>query len=418
MAQNLTGLSSPSDFSIGRGIVYFAPVEDWSGGKPVRWRDLGNAPEMNVTLESEDIDHTQRRSGLATVDKSLLVSQSMGISFTLDEINNQNLADLFSGQDATLSQQSIRDGFTAVDQPYNLTTILGSATSIVGVISGRWFDLHDAAGERVMDLRTTSSILLRIKGTFGGPINLVEAEDYTLDRVMGRVFILTSSTRVTYARVVAGAAIFDLGVTAAPGTLNVSEVRALTRSAVIGALKFIAEDASDGSKQEYQFHRVTLRADGDVSLVGDDWTLLPFEGTVERYAFADPDAPFCRIRSLGLSGPVLIAASWVSDTNRLSLTFNQLVFLPDDQGFGDISFRHLLTEYNWNGLGTAILSISAGTAPGTSVVLLSTSVPNFTTSVTSAGSDVSINAGMFRRVESRAADPLNQQVIVFPLTVT
>ena len=64
-------------------------------------------------------------------------------------------------------------------------------------------------------------------------VTLVKDTDYTLDLVMGRVFFLTTATKI-------GAGVeVDFTLTAEVTAKGVDEVRALTQTSVLGALKFI-----------------------------------------------------------------------------------------------------------------------------------------------------------------------------------
>jgi hypothetical protein len=63
-------------------------------------------------------------------------------------------------------------------------------------------------------------------------------------------------------------------------------------------MKFVAENPADNSeKTEYQFHKVTLRSEGDFSLIGDEWTTGQLTGTVESNSTADPDSPYVTTRT-------------------------------------------------------------------------------------------------------------------------
>ena len=54
---------------------------------------------------------------------------------------------------------------------------------------------------------------------------------------------------------------------------NVDEVRALTQATIQCALKFISDSPTRNDKKaEYTVHLVTLSADGDYSLISNDWT--------------------------------------------------------------------------------------------------------------------------------------------------
>ena len=274
MAKNLTGLPNTGDYTLGRGIVYESGINT-STEKPDLngWRDLGNSTEFNVSLETEKLEHKSSRAGLQVVDKEVVLSQKMTINFSLDELNDENVASFLSGETATHTNPAIAG--------YSVTVL--SAT----VVLGRWYGLVNTAGERAYDLETGDILLEKTTG----PVTLVENTDYTLDLKNGRAFILSTASNIA-----AGDSL-QVTVTAEATASPVEEVRGMTQGNLIRAVKFIGENPANSNKQrEYQFHKVTLASEGDLSLIGDEYSIMAFSGTVESSVLADADAPFVRIR--------------------------------------------------------------------------------------------------------------------------
>jgi hypothetical protein len=59
-------------------------------------------------------------------------------------------------------------------------------------------------------------------------------------------------------------------------------VNALQRSEVTGALLFVQDNAGDcGQKVEWLFHKVSLSADGDLPMIGDEVSVMNFTGVAE-----------------------------------------------------------------------------------------------------------------------------------------
>jgi hypothetical protein len=119
--------------------------------------------------------------------------------------------------------------------------------------------------------------------------------DYLLDVKMGRIFF--HETSVTGA-LVAGDTI-DAAVTADASASVVQEIAVFNATDVDFALKFISVNPNDGDAEaEWQFHRVRLRAQGDLLLIGDDWTALPFSFVAQRNeTLGGTDSPVLTIRS-------------------------------------------------------------------------------------------------------------------------
>lgn len=252
MGLNTTGAANTNDYRIGRGTLYAAPL-DAVTGRPHEYRDLGNVSDFVLTLSTDKQEHSSSRSGLKVVDKSVVINQKLTLKITLDELNFDNLALFFSGStSATVA---------------NASAITSQAHSFYG--KGRWYDVMDASGNRAYDCATITVATMTL-GT-----------DFTVDLKMGRIFVLSTS---------AGA----WGSSASPVSLNVTttlsgqdttldEVKALTQSSISLALKFISQNPVNGDNQEeYQFHQVTLSADGDLSLIGDDFSNVTLSGTAEK----------------------------------------------------------------------------------------------------------------------------------------
>jgi hypothetical protein len=275
MAKNLTGLPNTGDYTLGRGIVYESGIVT-STEKPDDngWRDLGNAPEFNVSIETEKLEHKSSRAGLQVVDKEVILSQKMTINFSLDELNDENVASFLSGETAAHTNVAIA-GFANYEM-------------VAAVVLGRWYDIVNSSGERAYDIDTTD---LALTETSGAPVALVENTDYTLDLKMGRIFLLSTATNI------AAGEPMSVELTAEATAKPVEEVRGLTQGNIVRAIKFIGENpANSNKKREYQFHKVTLASEGDLALIGDEYAVMAFSGTVEQSTLADADAPYVRIR--------------------------------------------------------------------------------------------------------------------------
>lgn len=279
---NTTGLANTEDYNLGRGKLYFAELD--AGGLPKAFRDLGNVPQFNLSMEVETLDHKSSRQGLKTVDKEVTISQAVNVSFQGDELNHENLALVFSGAKATHVNVSIA-GFTEY-------TMVADGT----IETARHYQIVNASGERAYDVEAAD---LAISTTNATPVPLVKDTDYTLDSEMGMVMLLSTSSVVdTAISLVEG---LDVTLTARGDASVVEEVQALTTTSVVGALKFISENPANNDKQqEFHFHQITLKSDGDLSMIGDDWSVAGFTGAAEQNVSADADSPTLTIRSVTL----------------------------------------------------------------------------------------------------------------------
>ncbi len=276
---NTTGTANTADYNLGRGILYFA--SPLISSLPVDWRDLGNCPEFNLSIEVETLEHQSSRAGLKTVDKDVVISQKATVSFGLDELNHENMAAFLAGAKVSHTNVAVA-GFSS--------RLLVPAAQLA---LGRWYDLTDASGERAYDVVTSDVIIKNSTDV----VTMVDGTDYTLDTEMGRFFVLSTSS----AMAAAIAAVEGLNVTlsAEATASDVDEVQGLTTTSVVGALKFVAENpANADAKTEYHFHQISLKAEGDLSLIGDDYSVMNFTGTAEKNTTADAASPTMVIRNV------------------------------------------------------------------------------------------------------------------------
>lgn len=263
---NTTGANNTNDYSLGRGKLYAAVL---SNGVPDDngWRDLGNCTEFNVSQEVETLEHLNSQAGLKTVDKEVVLSQKMNLAFSLDQINFQNMALFFSGD-------SVDDAITNPAVAGVADVALIASAPDYSAIGGRWYDLKSSAGVRIYDIDKTKLSLA--SDTAGADNALVEGTDYDVDEKWGRVFIRPGTTLVDPGDDV------EFTLTADAAAVAPDEVRGLTQTSVIVALKFIAANpASNDAETEFQFHQVSLKPEGDFSLIGDDWTTMGFTAKAE-----------------------------------------------------------------------------------------------------------------------------------------
>jgi len=272
--KNLTGAPSTSDYNLGRGALYFANLVS---SLPSRYRHLGNSPEFNISVEVETLEHQSSLTGLKVTDKEVIISQKVSVSVTLDEINDENLAVFFSGEVATFGNDVALAGFSE-------HVMIAAAE----VEQGRWYDIVDSSGVRVYDI-DEGNLTVESPDTTAQTLNT----DYTVDEEFGRIFIVVGGGIAT------GADDVLVTLAADAGTKEVDEVRALTQTNVTGALKFIGENpANNDESVEYQFHQISLKAEGDFAQISDEFTTMQFTGTAESNTTADADSPTLTIRSV------------------------------------------------------------------------------------------------------------------------
>jgi len=267
MGLNTTGLPDTSLYNLGRGRLY-AAILDSTTGLPGDdgWRDLGNAPEFNTSLDTETLKHQSSRIGLKVTDKEVVISQEVSVSFQLDELSAQNLALFLSGTATAGTVNPTVAGFAL--------TVFCTVAPDFSAIGGRWYNILSPAGVQAVDLLPANVTITTDTG--GTPVVLVLGTDYDLDAKNGRVFIRAAASvtagldiAVTVAATAAAAATFD-------------EVEALTGTNPAMALLFIGVNPADNDKETaYTFHQLSLKSEGDLAGIGDEWTVMGYTATAE-----------------------------------------------------------------------------------------------------------------------------------------
>lgn len=274
-APNTTGTPNVDDYNLGRGIVYVAELTAGLPSPTDGWRDMGNAPEFNVSVETETLEHKSSRTGLAEIDKEVTISKKVAISFTLDEINAENVAEFLSGEKSSYVNPAVAG-------------VAEQLAKFTSVLLGRWYDLTTSAGVRIMDVDQATLVVEKD----GAPDVVLDLGiDYTVDEELGRIFLLSTAVKI--------AAGDDVNVTVpatAGATTPVRQIFALTQTERLVAVKFVTDNpANNGKRVEYQFHKVSLKADGDYALIGDDWTKMGFNGVLQKNLLASATSPYLTI---------------------------------------------------------------------------------------------------------------------------
>ena len=247
----------PQNYTLGRGRVYFARFT--SGETPGAFRHLGNSPEMNLTIETENLDHVSSESGVREVDDSVALSVTRSGTLILDDIQPDNLGMFFfSSAGATTASQSA----VGSDTDY---TIQGTNRAIK---EGETFFIGVTAANPV-GVRALTKLVIKTPGAANTSAN------FTVDNAAGTMTI----TKAGETALASNNA--NLVVTYQASVAKTYQ-QILSGSAPIqGALRLI-EDNPKGSNNTWVMPKVTLRPNGDISLKGDEWRQIPLSLTVEK----------------------------------------------------------------------------------------------------------------------------------------
>lgn len=282
---NTSGAPNTRDYVLGRGIVRLAGLTAAGLPDAAGFRDLGNAPEFSITVSVEDLRHQSSREQIKFTDKRFVISQEVGLSFQLDEINFTNLSNFLSGTTGTY------------DNPHDTTWAATANVQWPGTTTpftiGNWYELVDDDGARVYNLDAAGVVYTLVEDPSGTPVTL-SADDYEIDEQMGLVRFLSTGTNTLTGAEDIGFAI----TTGATTAQDLDTVEALQRAEVTGALLFISINAGDsGQKTEYRFHKVSLSADGDLAKISDEVATMSFTGVAEVNSAITTGSKVLRVRT-------------------------------------------------------------------------------------------------------------------------
>lgn len=87
---------APQNYTLGRGKIYFSRFKPGTQ-IPVGFRYIGNTPEFNMTIESENLDHFSSDQGIREKDDSVPLEVTRTGSMTTDSIRPENVSLFFFG---------------------------------------------------------------------------------------------------------------------------------------------------------------------------------------------------------------------------------------------------------------------------------------------------------------------------------
>ena len=260
---------------------------DTATGLPYNFRHVGNATAFNLNVETEKLEHQSSRSGVRSVDREVILQQKIGLTLTIDEITNfDNLSLFLSG--AT----------TASNTNQASQSSIAFLELVSSVQKGRSIEIRDSLNRRYYDISRNGAHLTVMTGTSGSLTSGDVAElalgtDYEVDYIWGTILILEGSSHVN------GDAIFiEYTSQAGAGGIEADydQVNMLTESKVSAFLRFKGINPANSDRQILvDLHSVSLSADGDLSLIGEEFAELTLTGVAERNELGFPNEPVGKI---------------------------------------------------------------------------------------------------------------------------
>lgn len=235
-----------NNYTLGRGKAYFDPFD--GNGNTTGERYLGNCPGLEISLDSESLEHFSSESGIQEKDDEVLIRVVRNANLTCDNMSEENTALFIIGTVSTVNQTN--------------TPVVDEALTVK---QGHYYQLGTTSGNPV-GVRGVTSVV--VTGTGGTPTYTLTT-DYTVDATLGRLYIVPGGG------IADGTAIL---VDYTPDTNSRTRVTAQSLAAVEGAFRFIADNPK-GTNRDFYAPKVQLKPTGQFALIGEDWMQMGF--TVE-----------------------------------------------------------------------------------------------------------------------------------------
>lgn len=332
------------NYTLGKGIVYFNQ-KNLSTGLYGGERDLGNAPSFSFNIALEKLEHFSSRGGLKAKDKEIISKITPSVSFTLDEVNVENLALLTLADSETVTQTAgaVEDEIVVANLdkrvalahrnltywllPYddvaanNVLFVAGETVTGAGGASGIVLAVTGTATSGTLTIARTNSTAFvdneALTGDIAGQAEVNSLTGGTLGTGTPVVHVTNSAGTVTYTAGVhytidtslkddvigrikflsAGGTVVEgssVKVTYGYAATTYTKIKAFNNTQTEGFLRFVSDNPA-GNQQELQIWRVSLTPNGDTALIGDDWSTLSFVGEILKDETSHPDSPYMNI---------------------------------------------------------------------------------------------------------------------------
>lgn len=240
------------NYTLCRGELYFGAFAPGTRVVAAGQEYIGNTTEINLTTETENLDHYDSDHGIRIKDDSIMLEKNTTGSYITDNITPSNLARMFLGASSVVSQASAS----------------AQAQTLNAVRKGRRYQLG-ISPTNPLGVRGVSGVTASAKPAGGSSTPLVANVDFRVDAETGAILFLSSGLILTNDPDDEVVVTFDVDV--AQFNLIVSG----SQGQLEGEL-FYKSYNPKGVLFDYWFPYVQLRPDGDFSLKGDDWQAMPF----------------------------------------------------------------------------------------------------------------------------------------------
>jgi hypothetical protein len=221
------------DYTLGRGRVLLSRFVPGTQ-KPSGFLYMGNTPEFNLTIESDNLDHFSSDEGIREKDDGVTLEVTRSGSIITDNIAPDNVAYFFFGETQTITTASAALSTSTIEGVRKDYSYLVGATDInpVGVrgINPVDFEVRESGG-----LRASGTLTFTANASIGDTVT-INGQVYTFQSALAVAndVLLGSSAARTAANLVAainGAA--GVGVGYAAGTVANAGVTAAATTNIV-----------------------------------------------------------------------------------------------------------------------------------------------------------------------------------------
>lgn len=237
--------------TLGSGELYFAPFAANTRVPASGQEYFGNTTEINLTTESETLDHFDTDHGTRSKDDSVLLEKNLSGTFVTDHISPANLGKWFTGPNTVVTQASA----TATAETF--TAVRKGGRYQIGRTTNNPSGLRGLANLEAVKVDTPTNV------------PLVVGTDITFDPDTGGYTLLVGGS------VVAADGSDDVIVTYDTTATSYNRIVSGSDANLEGEMFYKSFNAK-GAKFDYYFPYVQLAPDGDFALKGDDWQAISF----------------------------------------------------------------------------------------------------------------------------------------------
>ena len=261
------------NYVLGRGKLYLSRLRDPQIPGPFRY--VGNTTEFNMTAETETLEHQSSDAGINEVDDQVQLGVTRTGTFTMDDIQPENLALFFFGTSGKVTQGVDASALTFAIEGEDMAEILRRGEGhelFLGVTAA------NPVGHRNLDVATltlagldsasTKAAVMFTKDTDWeivdakrGIIRLLKTTktfDATGDKILSKITAMYKRLAFVYDQVISSGKPFE------------------------AAVKFL-ENNPKGLNNDWTMPFVTITPNGDLALKSEnEWRTVPFSMTIQK----------------------------------------------------------------------------------------------------------------------------------------